>query len=101
MSALGRKQTFPLNRALAESFSMRSKVAWASPADSHFPGSSSTTAMRIGLKTRADRGSATAITDQQSIGSGYSYLSRDAARRIASNIAKLPDLISRKSEGTD
>ena len=32
--------------------------------------------------------------DTQSIGSGQAYLSRDAARRIASNIAKLPELIA-------
>ena len=35
--------------------------------------------------------------DAQSIGSGQSYLSRDAARRIASNIAKLPELIRQRT----
>lgn len=32
--------------------------------------------------------------ENQSIGSGRSYLTEDQARRIASNIAKLPDLIA-------
>ncbi len=34
--------------------------------------------------------------DAQSIGSGRSYLTEDQARRIASNVAKLPELIARQ-----
>jgi hypothetical protein len=39
--------------------------------------------------------------DVQSVGTGRSYLSRDAARRIASNISKLPDIIKRKGEAKE
>ena len=35
--------------------------------------------------------------DAASIGSGRSYLTRDQARRIASNIAKLPEMISERA----
>ena len=36
----------------------------------------------------------------QSIGSGMGYMTQDSARRIASNVAKLPDLIRRRAGST-